>query len=87
VGEPLEACEFKGYGGIDRQPIAVSADGLTLFYYDSVTGTPRAAWRESADGAFVWSVALEDLFGARPNEACDRLYYSGASGLLVADAE
>ncbi len=87
VGEPLEACELKGYGAVERQPTAISADGLTLFYYDSISGAPRAAWRESADGAFVWSVALDERFGARPNQACDRLYYSGASGLLVADAE
>lgn len=87
VGEPLEACELKAYGSIDRRPTAVSADGLTLFYYDSLKGSQRAAWRESVDGDFVWSTALEDYLGATPNAACDRLYFTGESGLTVADAE
>lgn len=92
VGEPLEACEFKGFAGLVRHPTAVSADGLTLFFFDSTRGAARAAFRRSATGPFLWFVDLGERYQATPNQSCDRLYYSASdpttsSSLFVAELE
>src|SRR6187431_487871 len=34
VGEPVELCELRSVGSSIRRPTAISADGLTLFFYD-----------------------------------------------------
>jgi hypothetical protein len=83
AGVPLSDCELEAHEANRRIPTGVSADGLTLFYYDEVTRSPRAAYRESANGPIVW-VQTHDMRDAQPNEACDRLYFSGVSGPLYA---
>jgi hypothetical protein len=90
VGEQLEQCEFEAHGGYGRYPTGVSADGKTLFFYDSWRGMARAAWRESSTSEFTWFRDLDELIVSQPNAACDRLYYSVAdptSPILSAPAE
>jgi hypothetical protein len=90
VGQAVESCEFRAQGALTRLPTAVSSDGLTLFYFDSVRGTSRAAWRATESGPFVWFRDLGEIARAQPNLACDRLYYSAFaddSGIFVAPAE
>ena len=90
VGEPIESCELKAQGSLVRQPTGVSADGLTLFFFDGVRGEARAAWRATPDAAFSWFVDLGARSRAQPNAACDQLYYTvieETSSLLVAAAD
>jgi hypothetical protein len=90
VGEQLDQCEFEAHGGYGRYPTGVSADGKTLFFYDSWRGMARAAWRESTTSAFTWFRDLEELIVSQPNAACNRLYYTvadPASHILSAPAE
>jgi hypothetical protein len=90
VGEQLDQCEFEEHGGYGRYPTGVSADGKTLFFYDSWRGMARAAWRESNTSAFTWFRDLDELIVSQPNTACDRLYYSVAdptAPILSAPAE
>jgi len=87
VGTPLKICELKAYGAFGPRPTGVSADGLTLFYFDGARGTARAGFRASLAADFSWFGALPDTATPQPNAACDRLYFSpltGAPGLLVA---
>lgn len=79
VGAPLQACEFKAYAEFGPHPTAISADGLTLFYFDSARSKARAAFRTSLDADFSWFEDLPGLGGGQPNAACDRLYFSPAT--------
>jgi hypothetical protein len=78
VGAAIEGCEFEAHGGYGRYPSGVSADGKTLFFYDSWRGEARAAFRGDSTGAFTWFRDLGALFVPQPNQACDRLYGSVA---------
>ena len=79
VGVPIVACEFKGYGGtLVRTPTGVSADALTLFFFDGARGLERAAFRPTVDDPFVFFTNLADRNLAQPNTACDRLYFGSA---------
>jgi hypothetical protein len=80
VGSPISGCEFQSHGDLVSQPTGVSADGLTLFFFDWARGQARAAWRSTADGTFEWFTDLGARENAQPNAACDRLYYTSPSG-------
>lgn len=87
VGKMLQACELKAYAEFGPHPTAISADGLTLFYFDAARRAPRAAFRTSVDADFSWFTDLPGLAGAQPNAACNRLYFSPTTdeaGLLSA---
>jgi hypothetical protein len=90
VGAPLQACELKAHGSLVRNPTGVSADGLSLFFFDPALGQARAAWRPGDDVAFSWFADLGARNQAQPNAACDRLYHTvieETSTLVVAEAE
>jgi hypothetical protein len=90
VGEPIESCELKGFGSVLRHPTGVSADGLTLFFFDVTRGVARAAFRRTEQGPFVWFTDLGPFAQASPNAACDKLYYGVSEpnlAMLVAPAE
>lgn len=82
VGERVEVCQLRGFGVLARMPTGVSADGLTLFYYDPIYGTANAAWRASAEGDFVLFQSLGERAPAQPNTTCTRLYYTDAENTL-----
>jgi hypothetical protein len=76
-----------------RIPTGVSADLLTLFYFDEVNGDFRAAWRVNTQVPFDYAEVLAVGTGvkaAAPTASCQRVYYSapGTNGLdlFVADA-
>jgi hypothetical protein len=70
-----------------RVPTGISADGLTLYYSDFVRNVSRAAWREVANGPFVWFTDLGTRGRPQPNQSCSRLYFSAATGPAYAEAE
>jgi hypothetical protein len=87
VGSAISACEFQSYQGLMRVPTGISADGLTLYYSDFVRNVSRAAWREVANGPFVWFTDLGTRGRPQPNQSCSRLYFSAATGPAYAEAE
>jgi hypothetical protein len=75
VGEPLKAsC------GLRRRPTGISADQLTLFYWDELSGTERATFRPSIGAPFAGAVDLGARPQAEPNASCTRLYHSARVG-------
>ncbi len=87
TGTLIERCELEVHGSYGRYPTGVSADGQTLFFFDSWRGITRAAWRDPQTSAFSWFADIGKVFAAQPNAACDRLYFSkGGSAVLSAPA-
>jgi hypothetical protein len=86
AGVPIEQCEFQIDDSGWLGPSALTADGLTLFFYDPRRTTCRAAWRASAGTPFTWFVDLPARGAVIPNADCTKLYYSGSEtgGLRVA---
>jgi hypothetical protein len=80
VGIPIEDCELEEHPRGKRQPTGISADGLTLFYYDAPRALSRAAYRAAIDAPFSLFVDLPG-FGVQPNASCERLYYSAPTDL------
>ena len=77
VGAPLPAStELAQMGSSRRRPTAISSDEQTLFFWDEVMTTERAAWIDTSTGAFTVFVDLGTRRWAGPNAACNRLYYS-----------
>lgn len=79
-GTPLDQCELNQHPLGVRLPTGVSADGLTLFFFDTARGVARAGFRAATDAPFARFVDLPG-YGSQPNAACDRLYYSLAGDL------
>jgi hypothetical protein len=57
-----------------RRPTGGSSDALTLFYYDEISGTERAAWRDTVTAPFTYFADIGAFPEAAPNYLCDRLY-------------
>jgi len=85
VGTAVDECELLPQTTGARRPRALSADMLTLFYYDEPRAIARAAWRATPDSPFDTFLDLKTYPDAHPNAACDRVYYTGsdAVGLTV----
>ena len=68
-------CELATHGvGASRRPTAMSADGLTLFYFDEARSRERAAFRAKRDAPFSVFVDLGERVAAQPNASCDALW-------------
>ncbi|HEX2877968.1 MAG TPA: hypothetical protein VHO25_00390, partial [Polyangiaceae bacterium] len=79
-GEVIEAhCSSR------RRPTGISSDQLTLFYWDEISNSARAAFRPSIDEPFNGAVELGDRPFAQPNPDCTLLYYSGTD--VAADTD
>ena len=63
-------------GSLRRQPTGISSDEQTLFFWDQVMGTERAAFVDSSTGAFDVFVDLGTRAMAAPSTSCASLYYS-----------
>jgi hypothetical protein len=72
-------------GALRRRPTGLSSDQQTLFFWDEITGSERAAWMDaqSATGAFDSFVDLGTRSLAVPSASCGTLYFSaqGASSI------
>jgi hypothetical protein len=75
-GVQLPNPEFKGPDALTRRrPTGASADGLTLFFFDEVSGVERAAWRVSTSAPFTYFEDLPGAAEASPSSDCTALYF------------
>jgi hypothetical protein len=75
VPTALADCELASRGvGRSRRPTGMSADGLTLFYFDEARKLARAAFRATRTAPFSVFVDLGERAGAQPNATCDALW-------------
>jgi hypothetical protein len=80
LGSPVDGGPLLDDCGARRRPTGVSADGLTLFYYDESSRSERATWRKDTGSAFSGFVELGSSTPAQPNTACTALYFSVRAG-------
>ncbi|HSY24781.1 MAG TPA: hypothetical protein VK841_21805 [Polyangiaceae bacterium] len=91
-GTPLNGDAIQETDGeVRRRPSGISADALTLFYWDDAAAGEMMAWRTTADGAFANPSAIGAKAGAQPNATCTTLYYSapadGGTALFAASRQ
>ena len=95
-GAALGPTEVMRSGGKLRRPSGLSTDDRTLFYWDEVSNSEKAAWRPTATALFDTFVDLGQRRNAAPTGACARLYYGapavdggsgGAITIMVADKQ
>lgn len=67
-----------------RRATGASSDRLTLFYFDEIAGTERAAWREAPGSPFTMFAALAALPEAAPVGDCSVLDFRGQTRLARA---
>ncbi|HYP74982.1 MAG TPA: hypothetical protein VER12_03465 [Polyangiaceae bacterium] len=81
----LSAAVFDGNDGKRRLPTGVSADGLTLFYFNEESAEEEARWRatSSVDSPLYDMLSLGGRRAATPNSACDRLYSTSSGDVVV----
>jgi hypothetical protein len=84
TGAALPASSGLGaQGSLRRQPTAISSDEQTLFFWDQVLSTERAAFIDESTGAFDIFVDLGTRAMAAPNTSCTNLYYSAEGATSV----
>jgi hypothetical protein len=69
--------------GTRRRPTGMSADDLTLFYYDMTTSTEIAAFREDplVHNTYTSFVTLGAAYeNAMPTTSCTRIYFCSTAG-------
>jgi hypothetical protein len=79
----LPSTGLQAQGALRRRPTAIASDEQTLFVWDEVMGTERAAWIDEKTGAFDVFVDLGFRSMAGPNASCTDLYYSAQAGSIV----
>jgi hypothetical protein len=70
-------------GSMRRRPSGISSDSQTLFFFDQVTSTERAAWLNEPTGQFDSFADLGSRLWAAPATSCATLYYSASGGSSV----
>jgi hypothetical protein len=81
VAAPISATELASTDDTHRRrPTGMSADDLTLFFYDEIKGVERGAWRASPTDPFTHFEDLAGFAEASPNAGCSALYYRGVVG-------
>lgn len=60
-----------------RRPTSMSADLLTLYFWDEVSAVQRAAWREQVGVPFTQFMDYPQLSHAVPTGNCKKLYFTG----------
>lgn len=80
LGVAVHAIQLDALCGRYRRPTGLSADGLTLFYWDETVAAERATFRSAPTAAFAGSIDLGDSADAVPNAACSSLFFSVSTG-------
>jgi len=70
-------------GALRQRPTGIASDEQTLFVWDEITGTERAAWIDASTGNYDMFVDLGSRSMATTDSTCSHLYYSarGASSI------
>jgi len=89
-GAFLSPTELERVGTQYRRPTGMSADDLTLFYWDETTATEGIAFRAAPLQDFTLFASIGPLTDAVPTASCSRIYYStpasnGAINIVYAD--
>jgi len=89
-GAFLSPTELERVGTQYRRPTGMSADDLTLFYWDETTTTEGIAFRAAPGQDFSLFANIGPLTDAVPTASCSRIYYStpasnGAINIVYAD--
>ena len=90
LGVPLKPAQLASVDATHRRrPTGVSADDLTLFYYDEVAGVQGAAWRTDSAQDFAYFETIAAAPEAAPNLDCSGLYFlstdaDGGTGIAIA---
>lgn len=80
----IYAMDMQMSGTSRRRPTGLSADNRTLYYYDEVSATPRAAFRPGTSLDFTeFFAVLPPGTRPMPSSACDRIYLTAS---LASDA-
>ncbi|MBL8717173.1 MAG: hypothetical protein JNL79_14400 [Myxococcales bacterium] len=83
---PVDGTALEMAGTARRRPTGISADSLTLFFYDEVFGASYLAFRTPGSLLFPETVPFSPTGRrARPNEACDRVYLSMTPPIAAPD--
>jgi hypothetical protein len=77
VGTGLAGSQLLAAGPERRHPTGISADDLTLLYWDDVSASEKMTWRPTVGDAFGAVTDIGMRPGAQPNAACTAIYYSG----------
>ncbi|CAN5460677.1 hypothetical protein BH09MYX1_BH09MYX1_50020 [soil metagenome] len=78
-GQPFGQAELVPVGTKYRRPTGISADRLTLFYWDEVDAQARAAFRLDETSDFATFIALGQKPAAQVNGACTQIYYDAGN--------
>ena len=62
-----------------RHPTGISADLLTLFYWDEADGAEHAAFRTAEGNAFTIFVGMGQAAAGQVDATCKRLYYQAGT--------
>jgi len=79
-GPSLAVTQLARSGTSYRRPSGVSLDGLTLFYWDEVSGSEGMATRPVLTQPFNQFAALGARVNASPAASCRRIYYALPAG-------
>ena len=75
-GAYLSPTQLERVGTQYRRPSGLSADALTLFYWDETSGSEFIAFRQSPSQDFSVFASIGPLTNAVPVTSCSRIYYS-----------
>ena len=70
-------------GSQRRRPTGISSDNITLFFFDEVSSTERAAWVNQSTGSFDTFADLGARTWAAPSTTCATLYYTSAGTSML----
>jgi hypothetical protein len=73
--------ELDAANGKRRRPTGISADRLTLYFWDEQSSTQRAGWREHEADPFTTFLDYPQLSAAAPSGNCKKMYFTGAGAL------
>lgn len=74
TASPVDATRLNIEGGKRRRPTGISADALTVFFYDEVSDTSMVGFRAAGAPFSEFYAFVPNGTGAMPNDKCDRVY-------------
>jgi hypothetical protein len=86
-GTEIDEFTLGGIEGEYKLLSGLSVDQRAIFFFDEATGHAMALFRARDNSPFYDPLDLGERDGVVPNQACDRVYSSVASGVVAQDAQ